>query len=112
MAMRMAKDMMTATAMPAGVMPPDEPLELDGVASALSGLVGIGVGEVDVADVLVEETEELVVVLVGSDEAEVVVRTAGPGIVVTFSSPSSPLKKSKSMSDLSREWSDVSVVDF
>lgn len=100
--MRTAIDMITATAMPAGVMPEEDFLEGAGLESAFRGLVGVvGVGvELDVERVVEEEVFDVVderdaedELVVGSDDdvSELVVLTAGPGSVrvVSLSSSSS-----------------------
>lgn len=102
--------MTTATAIPAGVIPPPESFsELFGVSAAVRGFVGRAVLEVDDALIVVvvgvdevnelEPAEEVVVADDNEDEDDsdlVDVRTAGSGIVVTFSSSSSSTSSSSS----------------
>ena len=108
-AISIAMIMTTATAIPAGVIPPPESFfELVGVSAAVRGFVGTAVLEVDEAllvmvVVRVDELSELELAEVGvvADEEEddsdlVDVRTAGSGIVVNFSSSSSSSLSSSS----------------
>ncbi len=104
MAINMAMTIITATAIPAGViLPPESFFELFGVSAAVRGFVGTAVEDMDEALVVVvavveaSNELELVVVVVGSDEDDtdlVDVRTAGAVIVMPFSSSSSSLSLS------------------
>ena len=97
MAINIAITIITATATPAGVIPPPGSfLELFGVSAAVRGFVGtavLGVDEALVVAVIVDWVGELELaeVLVGSDDEDselVEVRSAGAGIVVPSSSSS------------------------
>jgi hypothetical protein len=70
MAIKIAIDIIIATAMPAGVIPPPEDLEGFGVSCALRGLVGTGVAEVEVVEVIEGVEEDVVEEVVDSVEVD------------------------------------------